>query len=220
MSRQAFFIPAEERFVVDPGSLAPLLERQPQTVMLNPYRDPAISVLLFICGPVAVLWFIALVVVNAINRMRAGWARPHVLNEILEAHPSLTNGNTAPAVVLKVLGSWIGASREHAAPNAVFACLAHCMSALGHAVTRGELFGTNASARQALASKQVGGPKRLCRAATAKAFPHRAAASVVRCAAGNGEAAKALASKVERFVHANTVLRSDTALGFLTKSRA
>lgn len=217
MSRQALLVPAEQRLVVDAGSLAPLLERQCQSIVLNPNRDPAVSVLLFICGPVAIFWFITFVVVNAIDRVRTGRASPHIRDEILEAHPSLANGDAAPTVVLKVLGSWIGASREHPAPNAVFARLAHCMSALGLAVTRSKLLGSDASARQTLASKQVGGPERLCGATSAQAFPHRAATGVIRRAVGDGEAAKRLASEVEWLVHANTVLRGAGQSGFLTK---
>ena len=220
MSSQALLVPAEKCFVVDACSLAPFLERQFQALVLDPYRNSAIAVLLFFCCPVAVLWIISLVVVQAIHRVSGRWTRPHVGKEVLKLHPALANADSTPAVVRKVCRFWIGAPGKHPAPNAVFACPAHRMCSLVRAVSFGKLLSTYAPARQALASQQVRRPERLSRAASAETFPHRAAPRVVRCAAGDGKAAKALSSEVERFVHANTVLRKAGVLELLTKVSA
>ncbi len=80
---------------------------------------PAISALLFGANPPAISGFIVAFVVNSVNRQPS---RPptHVGKEIGKDHPSITNGNPAPAVIGKAFVLRARAPFNHPAPNAVF----------------------------------------------------------------------------------------------------
>ena len=79
---------------------------------------PAISTLLFGANPSAISGLIVALVVDAVNR-QASRPPTHVCKEIGKDHPSITNGNSAPAVIGKAFVLRARAPLNHPAPNAV-----------------------------------------------------------------------------------------------------
>jgi hypothetical protein len=77
--------------------------------------------LLSVGGPTAVLWRVRSVVVDALNGVFAGWGFSHIGQELLKrVEPALVNGNTSPAIKLKVADARVGAARLDGLPRPVF----------------------------------------------------------------------------------------------------
>lgn len=80
------------------------------------------------CSPAAILRGIAKIVVDAVDTVIRGGARPHIGVETIEGFkPTVAHGN-APAPIASISGVMrIGAPLLHAAPNTIFARLGHAM---------------------------------------------------------------------------------------------
>jgi hypothetical protein len=90
-------------------------------------RIPFVARLLSQRCPSTVAGLVIAVVVDAIDRMLAGWSRAHVRQKVLKAvaaRPALANTDSAPSVFWI---SWISAPRFHRNPRIVFCGLGAAM---------------------------------------------------------------------------------------------
>lgn len=70
-------------------------------------------------GPLAVLWRVRSIVVNAINLMLTAWSWPHVCDEVRKLAPSLANDNATSAPLGVSVVVWIFASCFHVQPSTI-----------------------------------------------------------------------------------------------------
>jgi len=77
-----------------------------------------VSLLLAFCRPFAIIWFVIAVVIYSLNGV-FWWALSHVFNEAIKRLPSLTNGNTAPAIIRPCFACTIVAAVKHSSPNVI-----------------------------------------------------------------------------------------------------
>ena len=104
-----------------PGDLRPL--GYIHCLPLVGYQGVRSAVIALLCNrcPAAVVWLIVTVVIDAVKRVLLARARPHVFVESLERiTPTMTNLDTAAAVVGIVLITRPGASLDHRVPGLVF----------------------------------------------------------------------------------------------------
>lgn len=81
-------------------------------------RYPLIALLLALCRPFAIAWFVISVIVDALNGVLR-WALSHIGNKAFKGQPSIANGNPASAVILPRYVRWIVAPAENSSPNIV-----------------------------------------------------------------------------------------------------
>lgn len=75
-------------------------------------------------GPSAVTRFVIAVYVNAVNRMLRGWARPHVLVEVLERlQPPIAHRDATTAIPREVFLRHSGATADHPGPRSILTAL-------------------------------------------------------------------------------------------------
>lgn len=98
----------------------PLGDSQTLTIPFDKIRQSAISVLLKVIGPSAIIWRIALCIVNAINGMARRWSWSHVRIEIGKATPTISNRQSLSAVFLERRRIWITATLNNMRPYVVF----------------------------------------------------------------------------------------------------
>ena len=78
-----------------------------------------VSHLFFLCLPFAILWVVALFIIDPSQRF-SGWPFAHILQEIIEGvFPAPAYPNAATAVMMIILVSWVIASGFHRAPRIV-----------------------------------------------------------------------------------------------------
>ena len=81
---------------------------------------PRVAILLFLCSPLAVAWFVIAIVVSAVNGVAFPRHSAHVLQESLERLPPGTDGDSAPTVVFVIAGVSVVAPAIHVHPCSVF----------------------------------------------------------------------------------------------------
>lgn len=109
-----------------PGYLRPLNWREPFPCVLK-NRYAALVSSLFPCGgPTAVVFGVAGVVVDSVNRVACRRGGPHVGKEGLKAGaPLVTHDYSSPAVLRVIRAAWVMTSLHHHRPSVVFlGCLA------------------------------------------------------------------------------------------------
>ena len=117
-------------------SRGPFRYRQALAIVFQIVRVCGIKDLLFSCGPAAVLWRVALVVVDAIKLQAIG-TRPHISKEILKLQPAITNRDTATSIAMERPDIRVCASLQHPVPGVV---LGYSLIARpAHAVSRATL---------------------------------------------------------------------------------
>jgi len=73
--------------------------------------------------PTAITWFVASVIVDAVQRIKRRWARTHICVETFELIPFIADTNTSSTVAVVSAGAWVRASLAHAHPGLVFRAL-------------------------------------------------------------------------------------------------
>lgn len=135
-------------------------------------RRPPIARLLKCVAPFAVLWFVAEVVIQPVDRVVQGWSRSHVGVEVSERIlPTLTDRDASCAVILEGWRTLVVATILHAVPDAVFTAPSHVV----RRDQRSQLFSRAASAGLTSASRQLASCDDAFRAAIATATPRRTA---------------------------------------------
>jgi len=99
------------------GHIAGLSERHHTSIVSNNPVISFISCLLFSRSPAAVGGLIISEIVNALDRVFGGRAKPHVRIKILELHPPLANLDTTPAVPFKVFSILVNTSLPDCLPR-------------------------------------------------------------------------------------------------------
>lgn len=103
---------------------APFGQAQGFSVVRNELGVPSVLVLCGAVSPSAVARLIVAVIVDAVNRVIAFGARPHIFKEAAKRlKPSVTHGNATPTVVLIVRLVRVIATIFHACPTFI---LRHC----------------------------------------------------------------------------------------------
>jgi len=87
--------------------------------------------------PSAILWSIISIVINAVDGRSLEWPISHVCIEILKRFPSLTNCNSASAIIFKHLSMRISTPCSHPQPSSILWSFTHSM--LCHCL-HGDLF--------------------------------------------------------------------------------
>ena len=87
---------------------------------------PPIPQLFFFDRPPAIFWTVALLVIDAVNRMFRGWTFAHVSEEGLEGMPPL-RANQNPARSVVAIGRFFGvvATLKHVSPNLILTAFRH-----------------------------------------------------------------------------------------------
>jgi hypothetical protein len=81
---------------------------------------------LFLAGcPSAILRAIVAIIVIAFKLVIGTWARSHIRKEILKSLPSITNGDSATAIMMEKLYVGVLASSSHGGPSAPFGGVDH-----------------------------------------------------------------------------------------------
>jgi hypothetical protein len=161
----------------------------------NEMAVPLIACLFLFGSPPAVLWRVPGVVVDALNRMLGGRARPHIGVEFIKLTPSRTNGNSAPAVMPVGFVPSVLASLLHVMPDHVFGA---APKPVGCASGDCRLF-SQAAARLRVAGKKIAARCLYFSAAFTDAHPYRPATARDVCP--SREAAKLLAGQIFSFSH-------------------
>lgn len=94
---------------------------------------PSILNLLFFSSPSAVGREIALIVINSVNRVFGGRARPHIGHKIRERLlPSFADSDTSSSIVGIFWYIFVSTSIEHVLPSLIlgFMCIVHSMSSV------------------------------------------------------------------------------------------
>lgn len=146
------------------------------------FARPAMSVLLFDCRPSDVARFIALVIVDTINRMiRGGWITDCFVESGKVIYPLRANGDAAASVVRisRICGG--KASVFHGAPDVMDACASKTVlypdnalfAKLGQSLLPSFMKGlfVKATAGVGVSSSKVAGFRPSCVSAVALAFP-------------------------------------------------
>lgn len=98
----------------------PLRQVCSDALVRGEHSFPRVAVLLSISGPATIFRRVRTVVVNAVQRVAAIWARPHVgVEGFKRVKPALTNRNASSAVIGVALPSWVEATLSHRAPGVV-----------------------------------------------------------------------------------------------------
>jgi hypothetical protein len=77
-----------------------------------------VSLLLLLCCPLAIAWFVISVIVKPLNGVFRR-AFSHIRNKAFKGFPPVANGNTTSAIVRPRLARWIAAPVKHSSPNIV-----------------------------------------------------------------------------------------------------
>lgn len=110
--------PASKRLLADTELQGPISQAHLLSLVTDPYRPPLISCLVGNSGPSTVLRFIITVVVNAFNRVLAGWTRPHVGEEVdKRTPPAVADLDASGSVVLPGGAGDAVASIDHPLPD-------------------------------------------------------------------------------------------------------
>ncbi len=105
----------------DADPTRPLTTAERFAVEANQFRPSGVRGLFCGCGPAAIARLIIAVIVNAINRVFAGWSPPHVVKESQERHlPSLAYSDASAAVQAVIRSIRFRASSPHRPPCIVF----------------------------------------------------------------------------------------------------
>lgn len=181
--------------------IGPFGQRHGAAMVLMVNVAASVCALVLWHSPYAVVRAVRTIVVNALNRVSCRRTCTHVFNEILKGAPALANDNAALAVIVKVLGSRIGAAVDHAGPDSMFARARCAMRAQSFSVALSKLFTANAAAGQATTVQKVCSSNLLGLSAVTHADPSRATARCVLASMQNGESAKNLARQIVSFNH-------------------
>lgn len=109
-----------------PCDLSPFCHPQAFSVPCQETAGSFISCLLFCGRPATVLRRVALVVLDAVNRVMRAWTRAHVFEERLEGiFPARAHRNAATAVVAPAGIIEIIATLDHGSPSSILTALVH-----------------------------------------------------------------------------------------------
>ncbi len=187
--------PAVDRIVSHANNLRPVNDAQGLPVVGQKMSSTSILLLLASWNPPAVVRRIRTVIVDSFNRVVGARLPAHIGQEVFKRQPSLANDNSSPAIAMEACGFRVAASREHAAPSAVFgrpvASLSHSMGPVGFSE---EFFSEATATIDISPTKSAGGDLLDC-ATVAFALP-LSDASWIRDISQNGKSPKPLASKV------------------------
>jgi len=181
-----------------------------QSVHLRPFRDcsrgfvqgqdmarsPVIGLLLS-SGPTTVFWRVRAIVVDAIKRVSASWARPHVGQERLKTvAPTRDHNYSTATVALVSLSGWSMASTLCCVPRFIGWCTSHSM----RKVCCSNAFTSKTPTALRLAITKFRSVIDACAAALAPAIPSQAQ-SLVSGTRDNGQAVKCLTRDVDKSAH-------------------
>lgn len=202
----------------DPGDRGPLRHALGLPIESDVAVAPSVSRLLNIGGPVAVAWLIAATVVPPVNGMPAGRPQPHVGKECGKISPSLTDGDTAAAVVGPPLELRIGAPLDHLTPDSE---LLGSLASLGVAMlggADGSLLVAPAPAALAFAVAKACSKHDASCAALAVALPQRLSVTPAdQRALENGPSAEGLAGQVGWLGHRSAFRASEVSAARLAQ---
>jgi len=122
------FQPATYSALFNPEFFSPRSQWECQTAPGDFVARSSVPRLFCSCGPLAILAGVRPVIIDAIYRVLGSWARSHVLVEVLEGLPTLTDKNSSSTVSSVCFSSWVHASLSHASPYSPFWRAAHTMS--------------------------------------------------------------------------------------------
>jgi hypothetical protein len=86
-----------------------------------------VSLLGFPIDPSAILGAVRSISVDAVKRIFARWARPHIGEEVSERFPAIADTNATPAVIVKHDALRITTAAAHALPDFIFRSLLHAV---------------------------------------------------------------------------------------------
>jgi len=122
-------------FVSNSEQPCPFNERQRFAVRGETHRIAAIPHLRCARRPLAVVRFVAFVIVFAFDGVGGARSRPHVGVKVFETTPTLAHRDAAPAVVLPMVGAWVSASAAHVSPNPVLRHVNQSVAEIWHCGT-------------------------------------------------------------------------------------
>ena len=104
--------------------LAPSMIRYLNQAMTNAFdfnesRHAAVSLLFFARSPSTVLGAVPLIIVNAVNRVKLGWLRTHILHKTGERGPFRANCDSAPSIVAPTFKIGVVTSGAHTRPSCI-----------------------------------------------------------------------------------------------------
>lgn len=160
---------------------------------------PIPALFLFGC-PSAVLWFVALAIIDTLDAVAGRRPRPHIFVKCTETAPPIAYGNPPSTIVLEVGGPWVGASLSHRRPHAVLWCITQSVQKadLGKVLLR------KAPTRRRRAALESARKHELFRSAIAYAVPPGLASRAVWSSRNHAPSGKSLPTKISRPRHAFT----------------
>lgn len=157
----------------------------------QPIVPTTVPILLFTRRPLAVCRFVIALAVNTVKRMICRRRYPHISDEVLKRHPSVTDTNAHSAVSLVTNRIGVQAPLLHHRPNCIFPRL--CQSMRPFAFTTP--FDSKASATLSVSVSQVSTSHARLLSTVTEAIPVRAF-RFVRGQPHHRQTAKALSRKV------------------------
>lgn len=138
--------PVAQDFMWNTDPVSPICNAQSGVVQRQHPVCSQVALLLFTCGPLAVVRAIAAAVVDALNRV-AVWSVTHVGNKQREVSPSLTDRYSSSAVTMVFGAMWVMASVKESCPN--------IKESVAGPTMRDEVVAPAASATSNVAAQQV-----------------------------------------------------------------
>lgn len=208
-----------ESWSFDTDGVRPFSNRSSDAAMRDMNICSAVVGLIFWQGPAAILWAIAFLIIDAVDRVLGRWTRTHISKEVFKGEPSIAHCNATSKIVFEVLAVRVRAAVNYAGPYAIFGRMCSAMSTLRYLVSVNQLIAMNAAARRCFSTFQILCPSGFFASAVAFANPHGTALRVVEGSAMQRcEKAKSLAGKVDWFSHKHSLLRGAIAKAHLSGS--
>ena len=190
-----------QKMPVNSKDISPFTEQAGRTVAGQMNIVSAIALLLRSCGPSAVPRLVVFVAIDAVNRHSRSRGAPHVCDEMLKLHPSLTDCYSSSTVERPKFCRWERASRNHSVPRAIFRSSAHSVS-LACLAANASTFAPKASATFNVSCKQAVPPDDFFATASAHALPLARVSfysSVARSFSNNSQPSEGLSGETSEF---------------------
>lgn len=167
-----------------PSSRKPVFQQRPRySKFIHPLSDcfgnamkgknsvttPVVH-LLFCCGPFAVFWRVAKVVVNSIYR-HVSRAFAHIGQKVFKFKPSFTNCNSSAEIPHTTINTSVLAPVYHRPPSSIGVAFGHAMRGIGDLSRKSEDFFVKASAGLTSARSQIIACRDMFISTFTKAYP-------------------------------------------------
>lgn len=120
--------PFPDNMLADIGNFGPLSN----SFLFRATGDVAISspvpALLFCRRPTAIPRLVVAVVIDTVDAVLAGWARPHVGDKICNVSPSLTDGDSTTTIVVIAFVEKVVAASKYFSPNKILVAIIQPMT--------------------------------------------------------------------------------------------